>query len=74
MTQTAAAAEWINVDDLHELSEDTAVPHEAERALCLALSRGRGYAIVDECGHGRVRLSEGDVEAGTVECFLGARP
>ncbi len=30
------------------------------------------FAILDECSHGRVRLSEGDVDAPscTIECYL----
>ena len=28
------------------------------------------YAMLDECSHGQVELSEGDVEDGYIECWL----
>lgn len=40
--------------------------------ICLVNSRGRFYALLDECshGHGHVRLSEGDVCDGAIECYM----
>ena len=38
--------------------------------ICLVNSRGRFYALIDECSHGHVRLSEGDVYDGVVECYM----
>ena len=38
--------------------------------LCLARSQGEVFAISDVCSHADVSLSEGDVEDGTVECWL----
>ena len=38
--------------------------------LCIARSRGEVFAINDVCSHADVSLSEGDVEDGTVECWL----
>ena len=38
--------------------------------ICLARSRGEVFAISDICSHADVSLSEGDVEDGTVECWL----
>ncbi|WP_338056406.1 non-heme iron oxygenase ferredoxin subunit [Serinicoccus chungangensis] len=38
--------------------------------LCIARSQGAVYALLDECSHGRVALSAGDVAGGLVECWL----
>ena len=38
--------------------------------VCLARSRGQVYALRDICSHADVPLSEGDVEDGTIECWL----
>ena len=38
--------------------------------ICLARSEGEVFAISDICSHADVSLSEGDVEDGTVECWL----
>ena len=38
--------------------------------ICLARSQGEIFAVNDVCSHADVSLSEGDVEDGTVECWL----
>ncbi len=38
--------------------------------ICLARSGGEVFAVNDVCSHADVSLSEGDVEDGTVECWL----
>ncbi len=38
--------------------------------LCIARSGGEVFAVSDVCSHADVSLSEGDVEDGTVECWL----
>jgi 3-phenylpropionate/trans-cinnamate dioxygenase ferredoxin subunit len=38
--------------------------------ICLARSQGEVFAISDVCSHADVSLSEGDVEDGTIECWL----
>ena len=38
--------------------------------VCLARSQGEVFAVNDICSHADVSLSEGDVEDGTVECWL----
>jgi 3-phenylpropionate/trans-cinnamate dioxygenase ferredoxin subunit len=40
------------------------------RPVAVARSEGRFYAIHDVCSHAEVPLSEGDVSAGRVECWL----
>ena len=42
----------------------------AGRPVCVARSGGEVYAIHDVCSHAEVALSEGDVEDGTIECWL----
>ena len=38
--------------------------------IAIVRSQGRLYAIEDVCSHENVALSEGDVEDGTIECWL----
>jgi 3-phenylpropionate/trans-cinnamate dioxygenase ferredoxin subunit len=38
--------------------------------ICLARSQGEVFAINDVCSHADVSLAEGDVEDGSVECWL----
>jgi 3-phenylpropionate/trans-cinnamate dioxygenase ferredoxin component len=38
--------------------------------ICVARSGGQVYAISDICSHADVSLSEGDVEDGSIECWL----
>ena len=40
------------------------------KPICIARSQGEVFAISDICSHADVSLSEGDVEDGTVECWL----
>ncbi len=42
----------------------------AGRPVCVARSGGEVFAIHDVCSHAEVALSEGEVEDGTVECWL----
>jgi len=61
----------VRVAALSDLGEESAVRVEVGgRPLCLARSRGEVYAVSDVCSHADVSLSEGDVEDGTVECWL----
>ena len=38
--------------------------------VCVVRSEGEFYAIHDVCSHADVALSDGDVEDGTIECWL----
>jgi 3-phenylpropionate/trans-cinnamate dioxygenase ferredoxin subunit len=38
--------------------------------VCLAKSEGEVFAISDICSHADVALSEGEIDNGTVECWL----
>ncbi|GAC1610410.1 MAG: non-heme iron oxygenase ferredoxin subunit [Mycobacteriales bacterium] len=40
------------------------------KPICIARSQGEFFALSDICSHADVALSEGDVEDGTIECWL----
>ena len=40
------------------------------KPICIARSQGEVFAISDICSHADVSLSEGEVEDGTIECWL----
>ena len=62
---------WVRIDDALTLDDESAVHLDIGRhEVCLIRSLGRIHAIRDECTHGQVLLSEGDVEGGYVECWL----
>ena len=82
---TAWTAPAVEVKTLEEVTQWMAVPPEvvgrlnddeaahvdlAGHPICLARSGGVFYALLDECSHGHVELSEGEVEDGQVECWL----
>ncbi len=59
------------VASLSDLPDESAVRVEvAGRPVCLARSGGEVFAVSDICSHADVSLSEGDVDDGTVECWL----
>jgi 3-phenylpropionate/trans-cinnamate dioxygenase ferredoxin subunit len=54
-----------------DLPEEGAIKvHLDGKDICVARSQGKVYAIYDTCSHADVSLAEGDVEDGTVECWL----
>jgi len=56
---------------LSQLADDGTVGVELDGApVCVALTQGEVYAISDICSHADVNLSDGDIESGTVECWL----
>jgi 3-phenylpropionate/trans-cinnamate dioxygenase ferredoxin subunit len=56
---------------LSALADESALQVElAGEPVCIARSNGEVFAIDDVCSHADVALSEGDVEDGTVECWL----
>jgi 3-phenylpropionate/trans-cinnamate dioxygenase ferredoxin subunit len=40
------------------------------RPVCVARSQGEVFALSDVCSHADVALSEGEVEDGSIECWL----
>ncbi|MEO7588402.1 MAG: non-heme iron oxygenase ferredoxin subunit [Arachnia sp.] len=59
------------VADVSEVTADRPLAVEVDDlGLAIVLHRGEYFALVDECTHGAVPLSEGDVEDGAIECYL----
>jgi 3-phenylpropionate/trans-cinnamate dioxygenase ferredoxin subunit len=62
---------WTSVGKLAALPDDMAIGVEIdETPVCVARSGGVVYAVHDVCSHAEIALSEGEVEDGTVECWL----
>jgi 3-phenylpropionate/trans-cinnamate dioxygenase ferredoxin subunit len=62
---------FVKVCNLSELADDSALHVDIGRTpVCVVRSEGEVMALLDECSHAEVALSDGDVEAGTVECWL----
>lgn len=67
----APSPRWLPAGALAELADNSAVHTDlAGYPVCLARSGGVVHALLDECSHGQVALSDGDVEDGFVECWL----
>ena len=61
---------WTAACALAELEEDTPLSVEVgDELVALIATSGEVFAIRDECSHGRVMLSLGEVEDCTLECF-----
>ncbi|SIO87172.1 non-heme iron oxygenase ferredoxin subunit [Nocardiopsis sp. JB363] len=63
---------WTKVAELDEIPEEGVLGIETddETPVVLVRSEGEIFAMRDECSHAEVRLSEGEVEDGTIECWL----
>jgi 3-phenylpropionate/trans-cinnamate dioxygenase ferredoxin component len=62
---------FVKVATLTALADDTAIRVEIDKTpVCVARSQGEVMAILDECSHAEVALSDGEVENGSVECWL----
>lgn len=62
---------WFSAVLLTDLPDGTALGVVlAGRPVCLVRSGGQVHALLDECSHGQVRLSEGDVDGRFVDCWL----
>ena len=67
------AARACALSDL-ETGSPLAVDVDGEDVMVVRTGDGVVHALADVCSHAHVRLSEGDVEDGAVECWLhGAR-
>ncbi|WP_203566825.1 Rieske (2Fe-2S) protein [Aestuariimicrobium ganziense] len=69
MTFQAVATIDEIVDDL-PLGVEATAPDGTEWQIVLVRFDGELYALHDECSHGHVRLSEGDLTAEGIECHL----
>lgn len=67
---TRQARAWWPAARLADLTPGSAVHVDVDgHAICLVNSGGDVHALRDECSHGQVRLSEGDVLDGLIECW-----
>ena len=66
-----APTRWTKVCGAGEVPVEGALhAYVEDLEICLVNSRGRLYALLDECSHGQVMLSEGDVCDGVIECYM----
>lgn len=71
MSHSVVHGNWVRVAAASDIGEESAVAvRVAEQPVCLVRSRGQLHAVLDECSHGQVPLSAGEVEDGTIECWL----
>jgi 3-phenylpropionate/trans-cinnamate dioxygenase ferredoxin subunit len=62
---------WTKVCTLSQLEEESAIGVEVgAEPVCVARSNGQVFALRDVCSHADIPLSEGEVDEGTVECWL----
>ena len=60
-----------HVADTSDVTADRPLAVEmGDLDVAIVLHQGEYFALMDECTHGAVRLSEGDVEDGAIECYL----
>ncbi len=63
--------QWVRVCAAADVPEGTAKAVEiGDAPVCVVRSNGTFYAIRDVCSHADVALSSGEVEDGTIECWL----
>lgn len=66
-----ADVRWMRAVALSGIPNEGAIHLELSGIpICLARSEGAVHALLDECSHGQVALSDGDVAGGFVECWL----
>lgn len=54
-----------------DVQPESAISVEAgDEDIAIVNSDGRFYAVVDECSHASIPLSDGDIEHGEIECYL----
>jgi 3-phenylpropionate/trans-cinnamate dioxygenase ferredoxin subunit len=64
-------SEWVRVCAAADVPEGAAKAVEVgNNPVCVVRSNGTFYAIRDVCSHADVALSDGEVEDGTIECWL----
>lgn len=65
------ATSWEFAALLSDLPEEEAIHLDLTGIpICLVRSQGAVHALLDECSHGHVALSDGEVEEGVIECWL----
>jgi 3-phenylpropionate/trans-cinnamate dioxygenase ferredoxin subunit len=69
-------SDYVRACSVTALRDESAIGVEIQRAngegisVCIAKSQGEVFALSDICSHADVNLSDGDVDKGTVECWL----
>jgi 3-phenylpropionate/trans-cinnamate dioxygenase ferredoxin subunit len=62
---------WVRVCALVDVPPEGAIRVWLDdEPICIARTNGDVHAVHDVCSHAEVALSEGEVEDGTVECWL----
>jgi 3-phenylpropionate/trans-cinnamate dioxygenase ferredoxin component len=62
---------YVRACSLADIPEGAAIAVELDGLpVCLARSGNEVMALLDECSHAEVALSDGEVSDGTVECWL----
>ncbi|HEX3707057.1 MAG TPA: non-heme iron oxygenase ferredoxin subunit [Mycobacteriales bacterium] len=62
---------FLRACSVEDIPDGAAIAVELEGVpVCLARSGGEVMALLDECSHAEVALSDGEVSEGTVECWL----
>lgn len=70
-SEPGAPATWRRACPLRDLDDDKPLGVVVDEvAVCLVRTGGHVYAVHDECTHASVPLSEGEVDEGTIECWL----
>ena len=63
--------QWVPACKAADVPEGTAKAVDlGGEPVCVVRSNGTFYAIRDVCSHADVALSEGEVDDGTIECWL----
>lgn len=64
-------AGYVKVCELADIPEEGVLGVEIDDTpVAVARSGGEVFAVSDICSHAEVNLSEGEVEDGTIECWL----
>jgi 3-phenylpropionate/trans-cinnamate dioxygenase ferredoxin subunit len=64
-------ADYVLACAVADLDDESAIGLELDGvSVCIAKTEGEVFALSDVCSHADIPLSEGDVAAGTVECWL----
>ncbi|WP_046468516.1 non-heme iron oxygenase ferredoxin subunit [Allosalinactinospora lopnorensis] len=66
-----SSTEFVKVCALSDIPEEGVLGVEIDDTpVALVRSEGEVFAVSDICSHAEVNLSEGEVEDGTIECWL----
>ena len=64
-------SDYVRACSATSLRDESAIGVEIDDTpVCLVKTQGEVFAISDICSHADVNLSDGEVEDGTVECWL----